>query len=137
MSMNMTTFLRNSIRTHLLRTGSWTKPSELWVALHTGAPGADASANQVSGGAYARAQLDPADANWTAETTDGESKNAAAITFPAPSGANWGSITHVSVWDASTGGNSLLQGALTTPKTVNDGDPAPSFPIGDLDIAFT
>jgi hypothetical protein len=132
----MSDYLEVELRKHLFRTGSFTKPSELHISLHTADPTDDGSGTEVSGGSYARVQRDPLDANWTAASaTDGVTDNAAAITFPAPTG-NWGSITHFGIWDAASGGNLLIHGALTTPKTVNNGDAAPSFATGALDITF-
>lgn len=132
----MSDYLEVELRKHLFRTGSFTKPSALYVSLHTADPTDDATGTEVSGGSYARVQRDPLDANWTAASaTDGVTDNAAAITFPSPT-ANWGSITHFGIWDASSAGNMLIHGALTTPKTVNNGDAAPSFAIGALDITF-
>lgn len=132
----MSDYLEVELRKHIFRTGSFTKPSALYVSLHTADPTDDASGAEVSGGSYARVQRDPLDANWTAASaTDGVTDNAAAITFPAPT-ANWGTITHFGIWDAASGGNLLIHGALTTPKTVNNGDAAPSFATGALDITF-
>lgn len=34
--------------------------------------------------------------------------------------------------DATSGGNMLIYAALTTPKTINNGDAAPSFAPGAL-----
>jgi hypothetical protein len=135
--MSMSDYLEVELRKHIFRTGSFTKPSALYVALHTAAPDEDASpTNEVTGGSYARVQRDPLDANWTgASATNGLTDNAAALTFPTPS-ANWGTITHFSIWDASSGGNMLISGALTVAKTVNNGDPAPFFAAGDLDVTF-
>lgn len=90
----------------------------------------------MSGGAYARVAVAPADANWSApDATGGLTDNVAAIAFPTPT-ANWGQVTHFAIFDRPTGGNQLIWGALTTPKTINNGDPAPSFPIGALDITL-
>lgn len=133
----MTDYLEVELRKHLFRTGSYTKPSELHVRLFTAAPGETGGGTEVSGGDYAPVQRDPLDANWTgASSTDGLTDNAAALTFPAPNGANWGVVSHFAIADAASGGNMLIYGALTTPKTVNDGDAAPNFPIGALDITF-
>lgn len=108
----------------------------IYIALFTAAPSDAGGGTEVSGGNYARVAYAPSDANWTApDGTGGLTDNAAAITFPAPN-ANWGSITHFATFDRPTGGNMNKWGALTTPKTVNNGDPAPSFPIGSLDITF-
>ncbi len=132
----MSDYLETELRKHIFRTGSFTKPTALYVALFTAAPSDAGGGTEVSGGSYARANLPPLDTNWSApDGTGGLTDNLAAITFPAPS-ANWGSITHFAIFDAASAGNMLLWGALTTPKTVNNGDPAPSFPIGSLDVTF-
>jgi hypothetical protein len=67
--------------------------------------------------------------------TGGATDNVSAITFGAPS-ANWGTIVAFGLFDASTNGNLLIHGAVSPSKVVNNGDPAPSFPIGALDITF-
>ncbi len=132
----MTDYLEVEIRKHIFRTGSFTKPTVLAVGLFTAAPGEAGGGTEVSGGSYARVQRDPLDANWTgASSTDGLTDNAAALTFPTPT-ANWGVITHCAIFDATSAGNMLLYGALTTSKTVNNGDPAPNFPTGALDVTF-
>jgi hypothetical protein len=131
--MAKTNYLEDQIIAHIFRTGTFTKPSALYFALVT-ALGDDATpGTEVVGGSYARVQRDPLDANWTAPTGgDGQTDNAAAATFPAPT-ANWGTIVGVEIWDGPTGGaNRLYHGALTTPRTVNNGDPAPLFDIGAL-----
>jgi len=132
----MSDYLEVQLRAHIFRTASFTKPSQLHISLHTANPADDASGTEVSGGSYARVQRDPLDANWTAASaTNGLTDNAAALTFPSPTG-NWGVVTHFGIWDAATTGNLLIYGALTTPKTINSGDAAPSFAIGDLDVTF-
>ena len=71
-------------------------------------------------------------ASTTASTgTGGQTSNNAAITFPSPT-ANWGVVTHLGVYDAVSGGNLLFWVALTTPKTINNLDAAPSFAAGAL-----
>jgi hypothetical protein len=132
----MSDYLEVEIRKHVFRTGSFVKPTALYVALFTAAPSDAGGGTEVAGGNYARQNLAPLDANWTApDGTGGLTDNAVAITYGAPS-ANWGSITHFAIFDAVTAGNMLIHGALTTPKTVNNGDPAPSFPIGSLDVTL-
>jgi hypothetical protein len=70
--------------------------------------------------------------------TGGVVSNAAAITFPSPTGGGWGVITHFAVVDSATwgAGNVLFWGALSASKTVNGGDAAPSFAIDALTITF-
>jgi hypothetical protein len=62
--------------------------------------------------------------------------NSAAIEFVAASGGNWGTITHVAIFDAATSGNMLGHATLTTGRTINDGDIL-RVPVGDLDITLT
>lgn len=132
----MSDFLEVELRKHIFRTGSMTKPAALHVSLHTANPTDAGTGTEVSGGSYARVQRDPLDANWTAASaTDGITTNAADITFPSPS-ANWGLITHVGVWDAAVAGNMICYAALTTAKTVNSGDAAPKFLVGQLSFTW-
>lgn len=140
----MSDYLENKIVDHIFRTASFAKPSGLYVALFTAAPADAGGGAEVSGGSYARVNLAPADANWTATQggtsgassgSSGHTDNASAITFPSPT-ANWGTVSHWGIFDASSGGNLLFHGALATPKTVNNGDPAPKFNAGELDVTF-
>jgi hypothetical protein len=132
----MSDYLEVELRKHIFRTGTFTKPSDLYVALYTAAPSDSGGGTEVTGGSYARVSVAPDDANWSgASSTNGLTGNVSAITFPAPTG-NWGSVTHFGIFDAATGGNLLFHGALTVAKTINNGDSAPSFAAGDLTITF-
>jgi hypothetical protein len=99
---------------------------------------------EVTGGSYARATPGAnSDTAWAATQggtpaaassgTGGLTSNPAALTFPAPS-ASWGVVAALALYDAATVGNQLSHVNLTTPKTINNGDPAPSFAIGALTI---
>lgn len=128
----LTNYAEDETIKHIFRTGSFTKPAGLYVGLFTAAPGEAGGGTEVTGGSYARVSSAPSDANWTATTGgDGTTSNASALTFPAPT-ANWGNVTHWGIFDAATGGNLLVYAALTTPKTINNGDAAPSFGVGAL-----
>lgn len=129
-----TDYLEGEIIKHIWRTGSFTKPTVLAVALFTAAPGEAGGGTEVSGGAYARAQLNPLDANWSAPSGgNGLTDNVAALAFPTPT-ANWGTVTHIALFDATTAGNMLVYLALAQAKTINNGDPAPQFNAGALDF---
>ena len=130
--------LESDILNHQYRTATWSKPGSVWVALFTANPTDAGSGAEVTGGAYARVEVPCLDANWNAPTDDGSGNqivtNAAAITFPTPSG-NWtGPITHFATMSASTGGTVRHYGALATSRTVNNGDVAPSFAAGALTL---
>lgn len=147
----MTDFLENKLIDFLFRgqalgiTGATaaagTGPATLHVGLLTAAPSDSAAGTEVAGGAYARVAVTSSLANWAgtqaaastvaSSGTTGTTSNNAALTFPVPT-ANWGSVTHMAIYDAATAGNMLIYSALTTPKTVNNGDAAPSFAISAL-----
>lgn len=133
---NASDYLEVELRKHLFRTGSFTKPTVLGVALFTVTPSDSGGGTEVTGGNYARVNLPPLDANWTAvDTTGGATDNAVAITFPLPS-ANWGTVVAFGIFDATTTGNLLVYGPITPNKTINNGDPQPSFAIGSLDVTI-
>ncbi len=131
----MTDYLEVELRKHVFRTGSFTKPTVLAVALFTAAPSDAGGGTEVTGGSYARVNRAPLDANWTAASaTDGLTDNAAVITFPTAT-ASWGTVTHFAIFDALTTGNMLIWGALTVSKPVGSGDTF-SFNAGDIDVTF-
>lgn len=111
----MTDYLEGALIDHVLRNTSMTSPTTVYVALHTASPTETGGVGELSGNGYAR------EAVTFGADTDGVSTNSGAVTFTA-SGGNWGSVTHFTVWDSLTTGNSLLWSALDTSRTVNDGD---------------
>ena len=118
-----------------------TGPATLYIALYTAAPNDAGGGTEVTGGSYARVAVTSSLTAWagtqgagttTASTgTSGTTSNNAAIACPAPT-ANWGVVTSYAALDAASGGNPLIYGTLTTSKTINNGDPAPSFAAGAL-----
>lgn len=126
----LTNYAEEQFLKHQYRTGTITKPTVMAAGLYTATPGEAGGGTEVTGGSYARVDLPPLDANWRAASGgDGTTNNLAAITFPAPT-ANWGTITSTGQSDATSAGNLWNYGALTTSKTVNNADAAPSFSIG-------
>jgi hypothetical protein len=88
---------------------------------------------EVSGSGYARVVTGTMSVSGTSPTT---ATNAAAIEFAAASGGNWGSIGWAAIFDAETSGNMLAWAALSTARTINDGDVL-RIPAGDLDVTLT
>lgn len=132
----MSDYLEGQLRAHVFRTASFTKPTVLAVGLFTAAPSDSGGGTEVTGGSYARVSANPLDANWTAASSvDGVTTNAAAITFPAPT-ANWGTVTHFGIFDATTTGNLLFHGALSASRVISNGDAAPQFAAGALSVTF-
>jgi len=124
--------LTNAFETHtlkyLLTTDALTRPTTWYIALFTSDPTDTGTAGtEVSTGTgYARTAV-------TFTVTGDTASNSAAVEFPAASGGNWGTISHIGVMDASTSGNMIVHSALTTAKAINDGDVF-RIPTGDLDI---
>lgn len=137
----LTDYFENKIIDDLFRTTAYT-PGNVYAALFTAACSDTGGGTEVSGGSYARVLVTKADASWkgthgsatgASSGAGGTISNAGAITFPAPT-ANWGVVTHWGIYDASTAGNLLVCAALTTGKTINNGDAAPSFGVDALTI---
>lgn len=140
---SMADYLENKLIDWLLRAQAFTAPATVYVGLGTAACSDSSFGTEVSGGSYARVSVSSSLANWAgtqsagstavSSGTGGTTSNNNAITFPAPT-ANWGSVTHFFVGDASSGGNLLFCAALTQAKTINNGDAAPSFAAAALTI---
>ena len=85
------------------------------------------NSTEVSGGGYARQTV--------AFTTSGNTtSNNAAVEYPTATG-NYGTVTHVGVYDASSSGNLMAYAALSSNKTIETGDVF-RVPSGDLDITL-
>jgi hypothetical protein len=113
-----------------MTTGSATRPTAWYVALYTAAPSDSGGGTEVSTGGYTRQSV-----TFDAATSPGgTTSNTGAVSFTA-SGANYGTVTHIGIFTASTGGNLLWHGAMTASKTVNDGDTL-EFSIGNIDLTI-
>ena len=143
---NMTDYLEDAIVDWLFRGQAFTPPATMYIGLFTVAPTDAGGGTEVSGGGYARVAVGDSLTNWAGTQgagsttgsaaglgTSGTTSNNNPITFPAPTAA-WGSIVAFGIFDALTGGNLLFYASLTTPKTVNSGDAAPSFGNGALTV---
>jgi hypothetical protein len=108
---------------NLFRGTNYTAPAGVFVKLHTGDPGSAGTANA------------------SAVTTRNE------VTFAAPSAGSMAlsslsgysmtateTITHISMWDASTAGTFLQSAALTASKNVTSGD---TLSITTLTLAYS
>lgn len=125
-------YLEAKIINHVLRNTAYTSPgTSIYVALHTASPTDAGGGAEVSGGSYARQQVTAWDAPGA---TDGHTQNTNAIVFPTAT-ASWGTVTHVGIWDAVSGGNLLFHGALDASKVV-DTDDVFQFAAGALDVTI-
>jgi len=123
-------FLENELLDHVLGENgkNYTPPTNLYLALFTSDGGLETndSSSQTeistSGTSYARKDIDVDGSSGAfGNASGGSTSNTQTITFTAAS-SNWGTVTHVAVMDASSGGNVLFHGAVTTSKTIETGD---------------
>lgn len=119
-------YLENEILDHILGTGAYTMPTNVYVGLSTGSFVDDNSGTELSGSGYTRKV-----ASFGAASS-GTASNDAAIEFPAATGS-WGTVSHFGIFDASSSGNLLIHGALTSSKVIESGDIL-KVAIGDMDI---
>ena len=127
--MSFTNFLETEILDHVFAGSAYTAPGTLYLALYTAAPGETGGGTEVttSGTAYARQSV-------AFTTTGNTTSNSAAVEYPTATSA-FGTVTHVGVFDASTGGNLMAYAALSSSKTIDTGDVF-RVPTGDLDITL-
>ena len=126
--MSFSDYLENKVLDHVFGGTSYTAPATLYLALYTVAPTDTGGGTEVSGGSYARQSC--------AFTVSGNlATNTSAVEFTAAT-ASWGTVVAVGVMDASTSGNLLAYGNLTSSKTIGTGDVL-RVPAGDLDITLT
>lgn len=128
----MSNYLEKKLLDHSLGKAAFTMPTTVYLALFTADPGETGSLTaEVSGGGYARQAITATMS--AAGTTTGQSANGSAITF-GPSNADWGTISHVAIIDAQTGGNVLYYGPLAVARTLVNGD---SFQLAANQLTVT
>jgi len=115
-------YLENKVLDHVLTATSYAAPGTRYLGLFDNDSGTTATnlengtiTDEIAGGSYAR------EAVTFAAASNGTSATNATVTFPAATG-NWGTITHIAVMDAASGGQVLFWGAVTTSKQIDSGD---------------
>jgi len=127
------TSLRNDMITHLLRSGTWSKPTIFGLALFSTTPAADGTGGvEVTGIDYTRRAINQLDANWT-EPVAGVTTNVNAVEFNTPA-SDWGSVTAVVLMNSTSipAGGPRMFYELPNPITVLTGDSPLIFPAGTL-----
>lgn len=112
----------------LMTNGSATRPTAWHVALFTVAPSDSGGGTEVSGNGYSRKAVTFA----AASTPGGTTSNTNALSYTA-AGGSWGTVSHIGIFDAATGGNLLWHGGLTASKAVGDGDTL-EFAINSINL---
>ncbi|MBN9504011.1 MAG: hypothetical protein BGO01_03620 [Armatimonadetes bacterium 55-13] len=126
---NLTNNQETNLLNWLLRSQSWTQPTNCYLALFTTACTDSALGTEVStsGTAYARANIGVGTSNWSAPADDSGSQmtsNANAISFTTAT-ASWGTVTHGALMTVSSGGtisDVLVWFAFDTSQTINSGN---------------
>lgn len=125
--MSFTNYTETEVLEWLLTGGAVTRPTAWYIGLFTAAPGEAGGGTEISGGSYARESA-------TFTVSGNTASNSANIEF-AEATASWGTITHVAIFDAVSGGNMLAYASLTASKTIDSGDIL-RIPAGDLDVTL-
>lgn len=110
----LSTFSRNLLLNWLLTAGAAVRPTTWYISLHTGDPG-KTGANELlvaTDADYVRKLAAFGAATLEVSATTGD------LTWTADVAATAYDVTHVGVWDALTGGNFILGGALAVPEGV-------------------
>ena len=119
MALAVSDYLATALLNQVFRNTSFTPPTTVYLALYTSNPTAADTGTEVSGGGYQRMQI-----TFSAPVTENGKKtikNSTDIVFPMAT-ANWGTISHVGIRDAATGGNLLYYGAVQNPRTIQTND---------------
>lgn len=136
---SMSNYLETVVSNCALRgTGIANDTWRLYIALFTATPGETGGGTEASFTSYARQKMrTDAQINTDAFTVpdgSGTSTNSQTVTFPTNTGSSQ-TVTSWGIFDAVTGGNMLFYGALTTSKTVDNGDSL-SLPPGSVAITW-
>lgn len=111
----------------LLTSDSATRPTAWYLGLFTSDPTDAGSGTEVSGTNYSRESI-------AFTVTDDTAENSATVTFSAAGSGGWGTITHIGIYDASSNGNLLFHGSVTTSKTIDEGD---TFQVSSGNLSIT
>lgn len=125
MAVGIAASVANAILDALCRSVAWTEPAAFYVKLHLGDPGASGTSNAA--------------ANTTRQSVTFSAASAGAITNSAA--VTWTSVpntetySHISFWDAVSGGTFIGSDALDVARSVTAGDTF-ELAIGDLDLSL-
>lgn len=118
-----TNYLENEFLDHVLGTAAFTAPGQVYVQMHVAGAGEAGTANAAGETTRKAAAFGAA--------SGGTASNSAEIEWTNVSTTEtW---SHYSIWDAVSGGNAILHGALTVPVSVTAGDDA-KFAVGALTV---
>lgn len=134
MAGSKSNYLEAAILNHILGAETYTPPGIVYVALSSAAyneSATGASFSEVAVGSYARVAMTNNTTSWP-HITGSSKTNGITVTFPTAS-SSWPEVLSFYLLDASTSGNILYGGDLTTGRTLLTGDTA-SFAPGAMTI---
>jgi hypothetical protein len=121
--MSISNYAELKILEHTTGKTAWTIPSNVYVKLHTGDAGEDGTSNAAT-------ETTRKVAAWA---TASSGAIATSATLEWTNVASTETYSHWSMWDASTGGNCLWTGALSSSAAVTAGD---TFQITSLTLSL-
>jgi|ERR1700722_10218787 len=114
----MSNYLSNKLCDLYFRGISFSFPSTMYLAAYTVNPTYNTSGTEVTGTSYARVSVASNTTNWSSTNSSSGTQNPSSgtsqtsydlVQFAFPSaGSNWGTITGLALFDASTSGNMFV-----------------------------
>ena len=117
--------LRNSVVTYVAGKGSALAPTTMYLAMYNGDP--------LGTGVQVGSRVAISSAMGTA--SNGQISNTAEIAWPRTTSA-LGTVTHLALFNAESGGTLFASGALASPVNV-PANVTPTVPVGGLIISLT
>tara|TARA_B100000886_G_scaffold303110_1_gene233561 strand:- start:7656 stop:8060 length:405 start_codon:yes stop_codon:yes gene_type:complete len=125
-------YLEEKFLTGLLGGTDVTFSGKPYIGLLKSSPSDSGGGTEVTGTNYARVQVGSSGQGSFTIGSTGTATNSSAFTF-ADAGSAWGTVTHIALYDAATGGNLLLFATLNASANIQNGDifkvPASGFTI--------
>ncbi len=130
-------YAEDKVLDNIFRGTAFSVPN-LHIALFTSSAGLEtnnaASQTEITaaGTGYARTAV-PSYTGFTAAAS-GKTTNATALEFPVAS-LDWGTVTHIALMDAETGGNVVLWGSIRNARPIYSGDII-RFAVGSIIVTL-
>lgn len=118
--------------------GTLASAPTMYIALCDAAPTDSSTGSTISEsdyGSYGRLSTSAGDWNAATGTSPTYVANSIVISFPQASSSGSSPVTHFALVDASTNGNMIAWGALSSGKAISNGS-TPEFGVGALQITL-
>jgi hypothetical protein len=125
--MSASNYLENALLNATLANVSYTTPTTVYTALYSVTPTDSSAGTELSGSGYARVST-------AFSVSSGVATNTGNVTF-GPASATWVTAVAWSIADASSAGNILYYGPLSTAQTVLNGNSL-TFGIGNVSVTM-